>query len=432
MKKFLNKLLNKKNFTDFKNIRKNIILEKNILYLDFTASGLAYQPIENEIKNILKTYANTHSEVWYNVKKTTEYYENAKKSLYKSLELNEDFTILPAWTWATWAIKKFQELMWIYISPATRLRYKFEEKNIPLVIIWPFEHHSNEISFREWICEVIRCPLSSAFEIDLKKLEEILEKNKNREIFWSFSSASNVTWIKNPIEKIYKIIKKYKWIMCVDAAASSPYLNINSDFFDVMFLSPHKLLWWPWSCWLLVIKKDLCKFLKKPTFSWWWTVKYVSRTNHEYSENFEERELAWTPWILQFIRAGLAYKLRNKIWLEKIEEKENILKKYFYEKIKNLEWLEMYCIPWYDKIAIFSFNIKWFSPYFLAKELSDKYKIQTRAWCSCAGPYWHDILWLEDWVKFSEKPWWLRIWWNFINEKKDIDFFVKSLKEIIS
>lgn len=414
-----------------KEIRKNIILEKDILYLDFTASGLAYQPIEDKIQDILKTYANTHSEVWSNANKTTQYYNNARKSLYSSLELDDSFHILPVWTWATWAIKKFQELMGIYIPPNTRKRYKIEPEDKPLVILWPFEHHSNEISFREWLCDVIRCPLNKNLTIDLDYLKKIVEENKNREIIWTFSGASNVTWIKNPIKEIYSIIKKYDWVMCVDAAACSPYMNIDSKYFDVMFLSPHKLIGWPWSCGILVIKKDLCESSDKPTFSWGWTVDYVSRTGQEYSKEIEIKEDAWTPWILQFIRASLAYELRNKIGLEFIEKKEKVLKRYFYDSIINIEWLEMYCSPKHNKIAIFSFNIKWFSPFDLAEELSTKYKIQTRAGCSCAWPYGHDILWIADWTQFWEKPGWLRVWLHYLYEKEDIDFFIESLKEIV-
>ncbi len=424
-------MISKKN--NLKNIKKNLILEKELLYLDFTASGLAYEPIEKEMKNILKTYANTHSEVWYNANLTSKYYLNARKSLYKSLDLDESFCILPIWTGATGAIKKFQELIWIYVSPAFKQRFEIKAENKPFVILWPFEHHSNEISFREAMCDVIVCPLSSENIIDLLELEKIVEKNKNREIIWSFSVASNVTGIKNPIEKISKIIRKYNWIMCIDAATSSAYMNVESSFFDVMFLSPHKLIWWPWSCGILVIKKEIAKKSQKPTFAGWGTVDYVSRTRQEYSNKIEYREDAGTPGILQFIRAGLVYKLRNKIGLKQIEEKEKVLKRYFYNSIKDIEWLELYCSPHYEKIAIFSFNIKWFSPFFLAQELSDKYKIQTRAGCSCAWPYWHDLLWLNDWeVDINNKPWWLRIGWHFIYEKEDVDYFIESLKSIIT
>ena len=408
------------------------ILKKWLLYMDFTASWLADTSIEDEIQTILHTYANTHSEIWYNAKITQKYYNQARNSLYKTLEINDDFCILPIWTWATWAIKKFQEIIWIYISPSTKQRYNINPKNLPLVIIWPFEHHSNEISFREALCDVIRIPLNKDGVIDLNFLENTLDKNKNKEIIWSFSAVSNVSWIKNPIKDISKLIKKYNGTMCIDAAASSPYFNKDCSLYDAMFLSPHKLLWWPGSCGVLVIKKDLCNKINTPTFAWWGTVDYVSKVNQIYSKNIEQREDAWTPWILQFIRASLAYELRNKIWLNYIEQKEKELQKYFYNKIKDIKNIKLYCSPKHDKIAIFSFNIKWISPYFLTQELSDKYWIQTRAGCSCAWPYWHDLLWLDDSkIDLKNKPWWLRVWLHYTHTKKDIDYFIKSLNEIL-
>ena len=417
-------------------INKNeIILEKWIKYFDFTASWLSYKSIEDKIQNILLTYANTHSEVWYNAKKTSEYYENARNSLRKNLELNDDFYILPCWNWATSAIKKFQEILWIYISPKTkeRLNLKIDKKELPLVIIWPFEHHSNELSFREWLCENIRIPLNSDWEIDLLFLEKVLKENKNRELLWSFSVASNVTWIFNPIEKISNLFKKYNWILALDSATSSPYLNVNNDYFDALFLSPHKLLWWPWSCWILIIRKSICENFEKPTFSWWWTVDYVSKTDQKYSNDFETIEDYWTPGILQFIKASLAYELRNNFWLENIKGKEEILKNYFLEKISEIENLELYWSLKTEKLPIFSFNIKWLNPYKISEILSEKFWIQTRAGCSCAWPYWHDLLHLEDWLdlKNNSKPGWIRVWLHFIHEKEDIDFFVESLKEVV-
>ena len=413
---------------------KNIILEEWIKYFDFTATGLAYKSVEDEIKKVLLTYANTHSEVWYNALKTTQYYDQARLSLKKSLNITDDFFILPCWTWATAAIKKFQELMWIYLSPCTGKRLKIDklEIDLPLVIIWPFEHHSNELSYREWLCDVIRIPLTSTWVIDMMYLENILEENKTREIIWSFSVASNVTWIINPVEDIYKLFKKYNWIIAFDSAAASPYMNVNPKFYDALFLSPHKLIWWPGSCWLLVIKKSICNQLEKPTFSWWWTVDYVSRTSHSYVDDFEIKEDAWTPWILQFIRASLAYELRNSYWLEKIIKRELELKTYFWIRIRQIEDIEMYCSKNHNKLSIFSFNVKRLDPYKIAELLSDKFKIQTRAGCSCAWPYWHDILSLEDEQNFDEKPGWLRVWIHYLHEESDIDYFLESLKKVIS
>lgn len=411
-----------------------IILKKWIKYFDFTASWLWYTEIEDKISKVLETYANTHSEVWYNASLTTKYYEDARDSLRKSLAISDDFFLIPCWNWSTQAIKKFQELMWLYIPPYTAKRINLQKHDIdlPLVIVWPFEHHSNEISFREWLCETLRIPLKH-WKTDLEYLEDVLKSNKWREIIWSFSVASNVTWILNPVEKIYKLFKKYNWIVAFDCASSSPYMNLDCNFYDALFLSPHKCLWWPWSCGLLVIRKSICEQNnQKPTFAWGWTVDYVSKSRQDYVDDLELREDVWTPWILQFIKASLAYELRNKYWLDFIKTQEDNLKKYFCSKIRSkIKNLKLYCHAQEDKLAIFSLNVWDISPYKIADTLSSKFGIQTRAGCSCAWPYGHDLLQLPDWIVYDEKPWWLRISIHYLHEEKDIDFLVDSLEQAI-
>lgn len=413
-----------------KKIRQNIISDKNILYFDFTASGQAYKPIEKKIQKILKTYANTHSEVSSNAVITSKFYTNAREDLKKSLEVDDRFYILPVGTGATGAIKKFQELLGIYIPPMTRQRYKIEPKNVPLVIVGPYEHHSNEISFREGLCEVIRIPLNKKEGIDLEYLEKKLKENSHREIIASFSVASNVTGVLSDYKTIYKLIKKYNGILCLDSAAASPYLNIDCDYYDALFLSPHKLLGGVGSCGLLVIKKDLCQ-CKKPTFAGGGTVAYVSRKDHNFLDDFEMKEDAGTPGIIQFIRASLAYKLRNKIGLERIKEKEKELKYYFGTRVKKLDGVKLFCSYDQEKLPIFSLNFKEVNPYDISQYLSDKFCIQTRAGCSCAGPYGHDLLNLEDGQDFDEKPGWLRVSIHFTHTKKEIDLLLKAIQEAI-
>jgi len=414
-----------------KEVRKNIILKSGTLYLDFTASGLGYKPIENKLQTILKTYANTHSEVGENATKTTKAYNEARESLRKSLEISDDFYIIPCGTGATSAIKKFQELMGLYIPPATKKRYKIERdsKELPLVIVGPFEHHSNEVSFREALCEVIRIPTNSKETIDLLYLENVLKQNKDREIFGSFAVASNVTGIINPIEKIYKIMKKYNATVCLDAAASSPYMNVNHSFYDAMFLSPHKLIGGPGSCGLLIINKKLCACNEVPTFAGGGTVSYVSRYSHKFINNIEKSEDAGTPGILQFIKASLTYKLRNEIGFDFIKEQEEKLKQTFKEEYTNVKNIKLYCKESHNKLAIFSFNIEGINPYDLAQHLSDKYNIQTRAGCSCAGPYGHDLLGYEENHDFNQKPGWLRVGFHYTHTSDDVRYFFLSLKK---
>lgn len=411
-------------------LKKNIILEKNLLYFDYTASGLGYKKIESKLLEILKTYANTHSEVASNSIKTSQYYNSARENLHKSLEVDERFYILPCGTGSTGAIKKFQELLGLFIPPMTRKRVEKLNPNLPLVLIGPYEHHSNEVSLREALCELVRIPFNKEGEIDIEALKNILEKNKNREIIASFSVASNVTGVLTDYKTIYKIIKSYGGIIAFDAAAASSHMNINCDYYDALFLSPHKLLGGIGSCGLLVIKKDLVDDIKTPSFAGGGTVTYVSKTSAKYSLSFTQREDAGTPGILQFIKASLAYELRDEIGLKNIQDKEAKLKNYFIKKMKAIKNIETYCAHNLHKLPIFSLNIKDINPYKVALILSEKYGIQTRAGCGCAGPYGHYLLKLDDDQNFSEKPGWLRISLHYTHTKKDIDTLFVALIDI--
>ncbi|PID83656.1 aminotransferase [Candidatus Campbellbacteria bacterium] len=414
-------------------IKKNLICDKKRLYLDFTASGLGYKPIEKKIQKVLKTYANTHSKVSHNSEITSEYYAQAHKDLKKTLGLTDEFVVLPAGSGTTGAIKKFQEIVGLYIPPATKKRFG-EVKEKPLVLIGPFEHHSNEISYRESFCDVIRIPLNSEKEIDLKYLAQVLEENKKRsEIYGSFSVASNITGLLNPLEKISKLLRKYNAVVAFDSASFSAYGNVDCELYDALFMSPHKLIGGPGASGLLVIKKYLYNTNLAPTFAGGGTVRYVSKSYCFYSENIEEREDAGTPAILQFIKTAEVYNLRNQIGLENIAKHEDQMKKYFFKKIKEVENVEIYTPENKETLSIFSFNIKGINCYDLSEVLSRKFKIETRAGCSCAGPYGHDLLCLEE--KFenylNHNVGWLRVGFFYIHTKKDIDYFISSLKKSI-
>lgn len=413
-----------------KNIRKNIIKDKDILYFDFTASGLGYKPVEKKIQKILKTYANTHSEATLSAVMTSKFCIDARACLRRNLQISDDFYLFPCGTGATGAIKKFQELLGLYIPPKTKKRYKIKPHKVPLVIVGPYEHHSNELSFREALCECVRVGLDSNGNVDMRELKHILKKNKNREIIASFSVASNVTGIKSDYKTIYKLVKRYGGILALDGASSSAYMNVNCNFYDALFLSPHKLLGGPGSCGLLIMRKELCNE-EIPTFAGGGTVKYVSRTSRIYFEDMEIKENAGTPGILQVIRASQAYDLRNKIGLNKIAKKEKLLKKYFLSKIKNITNITIYGNQKLDSISTISFNIKDIYAEELSSLLSKKYSIQTRAGCSCAGPYGHDLLNITDDIHFIVKPGWLRVSLHYTHTKKDIDKFVFALKKCV-
>ncbi|MCT7551190.1 aminotransferase class V-fold PLP-dependent enzyme [Aliarcobacter butzleri] len=414
-------------------IRYNTIGKNKKEYFDYTASGLGFRQIENRIHDVLETYANTHSKEASNADKTTNYYEKARINLAHNLELTDDFAILPSGCGSTAAIKHFQELLGLYIPPATKKRFNFEidEKNAPLVIVGPYEHHSNEVSFREALCETQRVNLDKDGLVDLNHLKEILEKNKNREIIASFCIASNVTGIITPYEEISKILRAYNAIICFDAAASSPYMNIPCHLFDAMFMSSHKLLGGPGSCGLLVIRKDLIDTSIAPTFAGGGTVEYVNKNLQLYQKEIEAREDAGTPGILQLIRASLAYQLRNEISFDFIKKQKDELKEFLINELKKIPNCVIYGNQEAQNIGIISFNIRGLSPYDLCNKISSQDGFQTRAGCSCAGPYGHDLLGIEK-LDRTNRPGWVRVSIHFSQTKDDIKNLVESIKKVIS
>lgn len=366
--------------------------------------------------------------------KTHDYYAQAYKNLHHCLELNDDFVILPSGNGATAAIKKFQELLGLYIPPATakRLNLDMDKSKLPLVIVGPYEHHSNEVSYREALCELQRIGLNQDGLIDLIQLEEILAANSHREIIGTFCIASNVTGIMTCYKEISQMLRRYNATVCFDAAASSSYMNVDCKYYDVMFTSSHKLLGGPGSCGLLVIKKDLIDTQLSPTFAGGGTVTYVSHVSQDYQEDLVERETAGTPGILQLIKASLAYQLRNEIGFDFIEQRKESNLEYLLKELKKIPNCTIYGNQMSKNIGIVSFNIGLLDPYELCGIMSKDSGVQTRAGCSCAGPYGHDLLGLKDQLELGERPGWIRISLHFSQTIEEIDILLESIKNSIS
>lgn len=413
-------------------IKQNTIGEHKSAYFDFTASGLGFKPIEERIQDVLKTYANIHSKESSMANATNKHYLDAICSLRKSFQIDDNFEILPSGCGASASIKKLQELLGIYIPPATKKRYgiTLDKKSMPLVVVGPYEHHSNEVSYREALCDIRRINLTNEGFIDLAHLKEVLEENKNRDIIGSFSIASNVTGMITCYKKVSAMLRRYNALVCFDAATASPYMNIECNTYDAMFLSPHKLLGGPGSCGLLIIKKELIDTTLPPTFAGGGTVTYVNKEGQDYSSDILERESAGTPGILQLIRAALAYQLRDEIGFDFIKSRKDSLLKYFLKQIKDMKGITIYGNLKSENIGIVSFNMEGINAYDICRSLSKDKGIQTRAGCSCAGPYGHDLLGIESKEDLPQKPGWLRVSIHYSNTKEELDNLIDTLKKI--
>lgn len=402
-------------------------------YFDYTASGLAVESIENEMKLIKTNYANTHSKDAKLSNTMNNLWDSSRLSLFQLLDINpREFEIIPVGTGATAAIKKFQELIGIYIPPKTRKRMKIETIDKPLILIGPYEHHSNDVSYRESIADTIRFGLNCDGGVCLDDLENKLKENFGREIYICIAVASNVTGIITDYMQVSNLARKYNAFLCLDAATSSPYMNVSSNFYDAMFLSPHKLLGGPGTCGLLVIRKSLVDSSLSPTFAGGGTVTYVNSESQYYDSDIHNRENAGTPGILQFIKTAKAYKLRNDFGLENIKQTKKALFRYFISRLEMINDITIYGNLSMENIGLCSFNIKGLSPYIVCQELSYVYGIETRAGCSCAGPYGHELLGLDNNPDNKIDVGWLRVSIHYTHTKENIDYLIDSLEGVIN
>jgi selenocysteine lyase/cysteine desulfurase len=426
---------------------------RNMFYADYTASGRGLRFVEEKLIRIQKSYANTHTEDDYSGKYLTGLYHQAETRIKRLVNAGEHGKIFPVGSGSTGALKKLQEIIGVYIPPLTkeRLGRSCSEVIAPVVFIGPYEHHTNELMWREALAEVVVVRLSGHGGLDLADLEEKVSAPRfsGRVKFGSFSAGSNITGVKTPVYDVARICHRHNVGVFFDFAAVAPYaeINMNKDgksYFDAIFFSPHKFLGGPGSSGILVMHERLYRRDLPPTTAGGGTVVYVGFDGHDFAEDIEIREMAGTPPILQTIKAALAMEVKEKIGAARIEkiERENLalfLGKLW--KIPDIRLVGRYNTP--DLTPIVSFNIahkdRILHPKFITKLLNDLFGIQSRAGCSCAGPYGHLLLGIDTETSGrlrrlisrgyqGIKPGWVRINIHYTFDKSDIDFLTKAVE----
>ena len=419
-------------------IRNDIILERDSVYFDFSASGLESRVVANRMQSILGRYANTHSANSRNANFINELYLGAKVRLKELLGLSEVFFVIPSGYGATGAMKKYQEIKGLYIPPKLRAILGDSLNRVPKkrVLVGGYEHHSNDISLREAFCEVVRIPLENGL-MTIDSLQTLLDSHKID--FASINIASNVSGIIAPYVQISNALRQKNIDIAFDLAALSPHSNVDSHLFDSAFLSPHKLIGGIGSCGILCIRKNSFESALPPTFSGGGSVKYVSENSHYYIDDIEEREDSGTPPILPLLKAVLAYQYRNEMGLDFIKKREKVLYNLLLNELKQIEGITLYGADLEaEYIPILSFNVEGVSPYDLSWELSHNYGIETRAGCSCAGVYGHYLTGADEIKNIAlldsgeaMKPAWLRISLHYSHNMNDIEIFISALKRTI-
>jgi selenocysteine lyase/cysteine desulfurase len=373
---------------------------QKIIYTDWTASGRLYAPIEEKISHVFGPFvANTHTETTVTGTTMTHAYHKARQIIKNHVNANENDVLITDGTGMTGVVNKLHRILGLRIPENLKPFTNIPKEIKPIVFISHMEHHSNQTSWLETIADVEIIPANKEGLLCLDSYLKLVEKHKNRPLkIASITSCSNVTGIKTPYYEVAKIIHQNGGLCFVDFACSAPYVAIDmhpSDplmQLDAIFFSPHKFLGGPGTSGVLIFNKDLYKN-NVPDCPGGGTVSWTNPWGeHQYIENIEEREDGGTPGFLQVIKTALAIKLKEKMGVENILKREHELVNYIFSRLLNQENIVVLAEKQQERLGVISFYIKDLHFNLGVKILNDKFGIQTRGGCSCAGTYGHFLL----------------------------------------
>lgn len=377
---------------------------KTIVYADWTASGRLYAPIEEKMVREVGPYtANTHTQTSTTGSAMTMAYEDARNIIKKHVNASSDDVLVMEGTGMTGAINKLQRMLGLRISENLIAYTQIPEYLRPVVFITHMEHHSNHTSWLETIACVVIIPADDDGFPSMGGLEMLLEQYKDVPLkIASVTSCSNVTGIKTDYHGIARLLHKYGGKCFVDFACSAPYVSIDMhppqepEHLDGIFFSPHKFLGGPGTSGVLIFSRKLYKNLV-PDNPGGGTVSYTNPWgSREYIEDIETREDGGTPGFLQAIKTALAVKLKEKMGVQNILEREKELNALIFERLVRIENLKLLAAEHTGRLGIFSFYIEDVHYNLIVRILNDRFGVQTRGGCSCAGTYGHYLLAVDE------------------------------------
>ncbi len=454
-------------------IGSDVVLEtcfgpRRVLYADYTASGRAVAFIEDYVRELLACYANTHTEDDATGRATTERLHKAERLIKRLVNAGGDYAVIAVGAGTTGAVERLQQILGVYVAPAykDRVRRSLEaalgapeaeallarmRPLQPVVFVGPYEHHSNELSWREAAAEVVEIELDDAGLIDLDDLEKKVcdPRFAGRQRIGAFSAGSNVSGVTTPVYDVARILHRHGCLAFFDFAAVAPYRRIDvqrdaESYFDAIYFSPHKFLGGPGSAGILVFRRQLYRGDLPPTFAGGGTVEFVNWDSQDYAADIETREKAGTPAIVQTLRAALALELKARLGEEAIETRERELIRTAMRRLGRVPAIEIFGNADPDnRIAILSFMVRagdsYLHPRFVTQLLNDLFGIQSRAGCLCAGPYGHRLLHIDraHSAEFRRaihegraglKPGWTRVNFHYLLTDEEFDFLCGAIE----
>ncbi len=420
--------------------------EQKMIYADWTASGRLYKPIEEKILHEFGPFvANTHTETTFSGSAMTMAYHEARNIIKKHVNAGNDEVLITEGTGMTGVINKFQRILGLRIPENLRDFFTIPDDKKPVVFITHMEHHSNQTSWLETIADVEIIPYNKTGLVDIDSLQGLLDKYSGRSFkIASITACSNVTGIQPDYFKIAKIIHQNGGVCFVDFACSAPYVKVDMHpedkeaYLDAIFFSPHKFLGGPGTSGVLIFNKKLYHNMV-PDNPGGGTVTWTNPWGeHSYLDDIELREDGGTPGFLQTIRIALAIQLKEEMGIQNIHDREEEINKEIFKRLKSIKNLVLLAKQHEDRLGVFSFFIEDMHFNLGVKILNDRFGIQTRGGCSCAGTYGHFLLHVDQQESHDlqekviegcliERPGWIRMSIHPTTTNNEVNYICDSI-----
>ncbi|MDO6433652.1 aminotransferase class V-fold PLP-dependent enzyme [Flavitalea sp. BT771] len=426
--------------------------QKRILYADWTASGRAYGPIETSLQNeILPFFGNTHTETSITGRMMSSAYGQAKAIVREHVNAKKDDVLVFCGSGMTAAVNKLQRIMGLRVSEGVMDYVKYfqpDESVKPLVLVTHMEHHSNHISWLETIATVEMIRPREDGNVDLEHLRELLERFRHRKMkIAAVTACSNVTGIETPVQEIATIMHENDGFCFVDYACSAPYVRIDmhpgsgAADLDAIYFSFHKFLGGPGTPGILIFNSKLYKN-RIPDQPGGGTIIYSNPWKaHEYISDIELREDGGTPPILQGIKAGMCVRLKEEMGVARMLDRETEMLRRLFDRFEQIDGVEILGAT-RKRLGVISFTVKHAHYDLIVKILNDRFGIQARGGCSCAGTYGHVLLGIDkirsykilNALRAGEmwcKPGWVRLSIHPTMTDAEIDYMMDAVESTV-